>query len=280
MLLPVSDASATWRDLASTLKRRDPDRYLTALFAPADRRGALIALYAFNQEIARVREAVSEPLLGRMRLQWWREAIDAIYAGRPIRHEVAVPLADAVARFGLDRRLFERMIDAREADLEYEPPPDLAALVRYAEESSGTLVALVLQALGASSNATTATARGVGVAYGLTGLIRAVPFHARGRRIYLPAECLDRHGVEPRDLFELRRPAGLAAVCAEVADAARFALAQARASRPPPPRPALAALLPATVAEIHLGRLARAGHDPFDPLVEVIGVACRGALIP
>src|SRR3954465_7509110 len=82
--------------VAAIVRRHDRDRYQTALFAPADRREALFALYAFNHEVARVREAVTTPMLGQIRLQWWREIIDAAYAGTPARrHEVATPLVAA-----------------------------------------------------------------------------------------------------------------------------------------------------------------------------------------
>ena len=69
--MPETDASYC----ANILRRQDPDRYLTALFAPADRRPDLFSLYAFNLELARARESVSEPIMGRMRLQWWRDAL-------------------------------------------------------------------------------------------------------------------------------------------------------------------------------------------------------------
>ncbi len=74
---------------AAIVRRHDRDRYQTALFAPSDRREALFALYAFNYEVARVRESVTQPMLGRIRLQWWREVVDAAYAGAPARrHEI------------------------------------------------------------------------------------------------------------------------------------------------------------------------------------------------
>src|SRR5579872_6213314 len=100
--------------LAALVREHDRDRYQTALFAPADRRAALFALYAFNYEVARVRESVTQPMLGQIRLQWWREAVEAAFAGAPPRHhEVAGPLAAAIGEFGLTRRHFDRLIDAR-----------------------------------------------------------------------------------------------------------------------------------------------------------------------
>src|SRR5690606_14627189 len=83
------------------VRRRDHDRFLTALLAPADRRAALFALYAFNAEIARVREAVSEPMLGQIRLQWWRETVEALTRGEVRGHEAAAALAETGAAAAL-----------------------------------------------------------------------------------------------------------------------------------------------------------------------------------
>src|SRR5208282_2178696 len=75
--------------VAALVRRHDRDRFQTALFAPAARREALFALYAFNCEIARVRERVTQPTLGQIRLQWWREAIETAYRDTmPRRHQV------------------------------------------------------------------------------------------------------------------------------------------------------------------------------------------------
>ena len=96
---------------ADQVRRHDHERYLTALFAPARRRSAILALYAFNLEVARIREAVSEPLLGRVRLQWWRDAIGAVYdRGAPPRHPVLEALAPAVHAHQLNREHFDRLL--------------------------------------------------------------------------------------------------------------------------------------------------------------------------
>ena len=103
---------------ARQVRRYDHDRYLTALFAPADRREALFALAAFNLEIAKIREVVTEPMLGEMRLQWWREALDGIADGQVRKHEVVEPLAAATRQFDLPIRDLHRIIKARAFDLE------------------------------------------------------------------------------------------------------------------------------------------------------------------
>ena len=261
--------SSTLSELARLVRRRDRDRFLTALFAPEPQRTALLALYAFNHELAKTREVVSEAILGRIRLQWWRDTLERVYAGGPAQHhEVIEPLAAAIRACGLTRGHFERLIDARERDLEEAPPDTLDALEAYAEASSAPLVLLALESLGETGTATLEAGRAIGIAYALVGLLRAVPFHARAKRLYLPRDLCAAAGLEiERGLFELRPAPALAQVVARVAERARHHLEAARARRDAVPRAALPALLPSVLARADLARLARAGYDPFAPAV-------------
>ncbi|MFI5023191.1 MAG: phytoene/squalene synthase family protein [Alphaproteobacteria bacterium] len=248
---------------AAEVRRHDPDRFLTALFAPRERREGLFALYAFNLEVAKTREVASEPLLGRIRLEWWRETIEAIYAGEPRRHAVALPLSDLIQRERLTRAHFDRLIEAREQDFEETPPVDLAALESYAAGTSASLVALALETLGVRSEAAAAPAHSLGVGWALAGLLRAVPFHARQRRLYLPGDLMAAAGVEASELFEYRSSRGLATVVSRIAERAELHLAALAHEREVLPRRAVPALLPAVLARAHLAALRRAGHDPF-----------------
>lgn len=265
-------APAGLPDLARSLRRQDHDRFLTTLFAPPAARSALLALYALNYEVAKTREVVSEPMLGRIRLQWWRDGLDAIYAGAPVRrHEVLEPLAEAIRDRGLSRGHFERLIAARERDLEDEAPESLAALEAYAEASSAALVQLALETLGEAGPAAREAGRTVGIAYALTGLLRAVPFHARAKRLYLPRALCEAAGLDiDRGLFELKPSPALAQVVEAVAVRAAFHLASARELAAKLPRSALPALLPAVLARADLARLARAGYDPFAPQLRTV----------
>jgi phytoene synthase len=253
--------------LAALLRRHDRDRYLTALFAPADRRAALLALYAFNYEIAKIRETVSEPILGRIRLQWWRENLDAAFGARPERHhEVMTPLSEAIARFNLSRAHFERLLDARELDLVPEPPADLAALEAYCEGTSSRILWIALEILDLGEDrAAAAAAREIGVAYAIAGLLRAVPFHARAKRLYIPSDVIASAGVDVASLFELKGSPSLADAAARMTATARRHLAEARGLAPEVPARALPALLPARIATAALDRLERANYDVFDP---------------
>lgn len=248
------------------IRRYDRDRFLTALFAPADRRGDLFALYAFNLEVAKTREVVTEPMLGRIRLQWWRDALDEVFAGEPPRqHAVLEPLADAIHRHALPRPAFDRLIDAREQDLGEGPPADLDALRAYARDSGGSLASLAALLLGAVDGASRQAADEVGTAQALAGLLVAVPFRARRGRVDLPGTLLEASGVDPAAIRELTSGAPLRGAVEAVADAARQCLVDARAARRRIARQAVPALLPALVAERNLKRLRQAGYDPYSP---------------
>jgi phytoene synthase len=250
------------------VRRLDHDRYLTCLFTPAPRRAALFALYAFNIEVAKTREVVSQPLLGQIRLQWWRDAIGEIYDARPRRHEVLNELAPAVAAHGLSRAHFETVIEARERDLEDEPPAVLADLERYAADTAGPLLRLHLEVLGIRDGAAHEAAVKIGTAWALVGLMRAIPFHARQKRLYLPEDIVAAAGVERGLLFEMKPHEGLQRAVAQVADAAASRLAEARALRRRVPRAAVPALLSARLADGYLRRLRRADHNVFAALVQ------------
>lgn len=246
------------------VRRHDRDRFLTALFMPGAARADALAVYAFNIEIASIREMVSEPLAGLVRLQWWRDALDGIYAGAPPAHPVARALSVAARRRGLGRANFEAAIDARAGDLEGLRPPTPAALEAYAAETSAGIIRLVLEILGDESASAVEAGRHVGIAWALTGLMRAVPAHARQRRVYLPDSSCRAAGLAADDLLNsAARVPGLDIVVAEIAGVARRHLAAARALRGRVPRSLAPALLSATLAEIYLHRLEKAGFDPF-----------------
>jgi phytoene synthase len=253
---------------AVQVRRHDNDRFLTALFAPAEHRESLFALYAFNHEIARVAEVVREPFLGRIRLQWWRETIEKAYAGGAVGHEVAVALAAAVNSHGLSRARLLRLIEAREFDFEEGPPETLEALIGYVEGTSSTLVELALDALGAANPNSLAAAREVGIAWGLIGILRAVPFHARLGRVLLPREMIGAAGSTAAQVLSGGSFAALPAIVRPIAREAERRIAEARRLRPELPARALPALLPATLAAMYLGRLRRRGFDPYRQGIE------------
>lgn len=248
----------------ASLRQHDRDRYQTCLFAPAPSRDHLFALYAFNYEVAKTAEVVSEPMLGQIRLQWWRESLEGIYAGTPRAHDVVEPLARAVAATDLPQEGLEALITAREFDLEGEPPQTLNALESYAAGTSSQLLRLALKVLGVDSAAAETAAHHLGIAWAYLGLLRAVPFHARQKRLYLPVDLCHAAGVDYGGLFELHGSEALSAVARDIAAAAAEHLRLARAAGGVP-RAARAPLLLATLTDGQLRRLEAAGYDPFHP---------------
>ena len=232
--------------LLAFVRRHDPDRFLTALFAPPGRRGALLVLYAFNHELARAREVTTEPGLALIRLHWWREVV----AGTRRRHEVATPLGAALDAGALHPPDLLAMIDAREA--EAEPSlPTRAAWEAYVRGAAGTLAVAAGRALGAG---TTLLPRlsDLGTTYGVAGQLRSVGFFARYGRCLLPEDLLAAHGFSPPGVMANPAAPGLRPVLAELAGWGRMLL---RRSGGKLPRPVLAAGLPAVLARRDLGRL-------------------------
>lgn len=263
--------------IAGLVSKDDRDRFLTAQFAPPAARMDVLALYAFNIEVARIKESVSENLVGALKLQWWRDLIAAIYAkgaapsaealaGTPLKgNPVVEALAAAIFRHGLTRQYFDSLLVARARDLEEDPPTDVVDLESYAEGTSATLCWLVLETLGVRDEASRAAGRHVGIAWALTGLLRAVLFHARVNRFLLPADLLAKAALGPYDIKERKNSERIAGVVAEIALIARAHLAKARALREGVDPRALPALLPAVLADGYLAALSRRKFDVFDP---------------
>ncbi|HEY1720870.1 MAG TPA: phytoene/squalene synthase family protein [Magnetospirillaceae bacterium] len=250
--------------LAVEVHRHDRDRFVTTLFAPTECREALLALYAFNLEVARTRESVSEILLGEIRLQWWRDAIDKLYRGEDLAHPVVQGLGAAIRTHTLTREPFDRLIDARTADLSDGPLESLAGLESYAEGTSATLVSLALATLDGRDEAAARLSQLAGIGWGLVGLLRAVPFHARERRIYLPADLLAEYHLTFEDVVARKPSQGLARIAETIADRAWHHFAEARMMQNDLPRRARSALLIVQLGETYLARLRAARFDLTD----------------
>lgn len=252
---------------SALVRRLDRDRYLCSLFAPDDRRADLLALYAFNLELARIPELVHEPILGQVRLQWWRETVAAVFADAPPAHDVAAALARTVKARGLAREGFERILAAREFDLDPGPPDDIAALEAYVDATSGALQLLALDILAPGAPGPLRdSVRDAAMAWGVTGLVRAVPFHGRMGRVYLPKSMLERESLAPPDILARPAPPGLTTIVEQICTRAREFLAASRRQVAPPV--ARAALLPGVLAASYLARIERAGFDPLHPRIE------------
>ena len=256
--------AASLSHCADLVRSADKDRFLSAMTARPGVRENLFALYAFNHEIAKISEVVSEPMLGQIRLQWWRDAIEECYAGTPRRHQVVQALATAIQAGNLARALFETAIDAREADLEPPAVQSLDQLTAYALGTSGSISRLAAQVTGAAEEADLLAAERIGTAWALVGLMRALPFQLRRRRCPLPLPLLKEAGISLTDLYEGRPVPGLPAAVRSVCGRAGDELSQARDRWGYAKRGLYGALSLGVLADAYLRQLRRCGYDPFD----------------
>jgi len=134
----MADVRSDPEDLDALVQRVDPDRWLSSRFiGDPDERADVVALYAYDHELARAPKVASNSLLGEIRLTWWREALDEIFEGRAVRrHPTAQALAAVVARRGLQRAPLEAMIDGRYRELDAAPMTEVEAL-EWARETAG-----------------------------------------------------------------------------------------------------------------------------------------------
>jgi phytoene synthase len=251
--------------IEDTIRRADPDRYHAALFAPGGKRAHLFTLTAFNHELARIAETVREPMMGAIRLQWWRETVESAHEGKPREHDVARALADLFAQTKLPVGLFIAMIDAREDDaaaIEFE---DLAALEAWCDATNGNLVRLASRVLGESGHDD--LARQAGIAHALSGILRAIPFHAARGKVYLPNDFLEAAGTSRADIIATHSGKKLGPVIARITEAARMHLASARTL--PKPGKSLPAFLPAAATPLYLKRVMRPGFDAFHDSTDI-----------
>ena len=214
------------------MRERDIDAFLCGLFAPEQVREPLYALEAFDIEVRRIRSTVSEPLLGQIRLQWWRQVVeDAHGASPPSRHPVADALADVIRRHGLPREALDRILNARAKDLEPTLPDSLDTAIEMAAAVGESLANLRLAVLAIDHDPTWQAVRSVSRARVLVNLA------ARGGEPGAPrAEDLSRHAADHLDSARVYR------------DCVR--------------REAIPLLLPAVLMTRDLRRFMAAGHDP------------------
>jgi phytoene synthase len=251
--------------LGELVRRHDPDRFLTVLFAPPERRETLITLYAFNHELARARDVASQALLALIRLQWWREVVE----GEAKPHEVGTPLLTMIRDGRLDRAALLALIEARETEVDGDLPT-LEAWRAWLLAGAGGLAVAAAQALGVTEPAMLEGVRLRGAAYGVGGLLRSRLLLAAQGRAPWPGDLLAEQDLTPDAAVADPSGPAMVAIFALLAAEGRVWLKQA-AALPSVPRPAVAAALPGVLARRDLRR-------PLSAEVRPRGLGDRGAV--
>lgn len=243
------------------LREHDRDRYLASLVLTGPHRAGIVALHAFNADLAMVRERVSDPALGDIRLQWWADALEGGGHGGVRDNPLAAALLDTVARYAIPAGTLQRLIAARRFDLFDDPMPDMQSFEGYAGETGSTLFQLAAMIRNDGEPVETGDAAGhLGVAQALAGHLRAFGFNAAMGRLFLPLSILAANGVRETEIFSGTESEGLIEARAQLIDIAADHLARARAAIAALParlRPAFA-MTPLVAAQIDALRR----HDP------------------
>jgi 15-cis-phytoene synthase len=253
------------------LRDADPDRYLSVLYAPETKRGALAALYAFNVEIARIRDLIHDPLPGEVRLQWWRDLINGTEHGAAAGNPVAAALLEAIKTYNLPRAAFDNYCEARIFDFYDDPMPSRNDLEGYCGETASAIIQLASLILDAQQASAQADLAGhAGVAQAITGLLRLLPLHRRRGQVYIPADILAAVGCTSQVLLDgTDREAARRTVVAMIA-LAEDHFAKFQAGTKALPKSLRPAYLPVWLTPVYLKRL-KAGN--FDASAEVAEIS-------
>lgn len=254
--------SSELREAVSNAARTgDRDRYWAALFVRKHSRTGLMSLAAFNAELARIPEVVSEPLLGEMRLQWWRDAMESeVDSG----HMLADAMRLTTKAFGLDRRRLQGLIDARIFDITGDVMPDMQATGAYLQKTAGSMFALSAKITIGNRELPPDIISDAATAYGLTGLMRALAVHRRLGRLYLPLTLFEDHGATLDDVFTGSNPHAIDAALASGRAMAGKALENARRALQTMDPGHRLPFLPLALVEPSLKMLAISGHKGLE----------------
>jgi phytoene synthase len=254
------DSAAFCADLVRT---HDFARYASTLFMPQVQRRALLAVYAFNVEISRVRDQVSQPLPGEMRLQWWTDMLEGAGHGGVEGNPVAAELLQTIGEFRLPIEPLTRLIEEHQFDLYNDPMPSMAALEGYVTDTSSALLSLGARVAVQPSAVIDHLARHAGLAQGMAQVIAALPLDAARRQLFLPLQLLQQHGSGIEEVFSGKQTPRTRAAIDQLAGDARKHLGTAfelLTHVPPQVRPVF---LPLALVRRDLTRLSRADVDPF-----------------
>jgi phytoene synthase len=258
------EAAAFCADLVRT---HDFARYAATLFVPAIERRALLAIYAFNVEVSRVHEQVSQPLPGEMRLQWWTDLLAGQGHGGVEGNPVAAELLQAIKSFRLPVERLSRLIAEHQFDLYNDPMPSMAALEGYLDDTSSALFALAAGVAARASEEIDHLARHAGLAMGIAQVIASLPRDASRRQLFVPLQLLQQHGSGSEEVFSRKQtPATRAAINQLIGEAASHLRTDLSLLETVPPevRPVF---LPLALVQRDLERMSRADNDPFVPHV-------------
>ena len=267
--MPLSDPRHAADSLAF-IRQADPDRFLASLYAPQEKRDALLSLYAFNVEISSVRERVSQPLPGEMRLQWWRELLEEGSQEKTGGSPVAAQLLDTTRQHALPIQPFLNMLDARIFDLYDDPMPSRNDLEGYCGETASALIQLSALVLNADAAAGSGEMAGhAGCAQAIAGLLRSLPIHRSRGQCYIPLDILNSAGISRDILIAGEERDGISRAISAMTSLGREHLAAFERQAKRLPASLRPAFLPVSLANAYFNRIESRSVDPVTEIAAI-----------
>ncbi len=257
-----NDGTAFCADL---VRSQDFVRYASTLFLPGPERRALLAIYAFNIEVSRVHEQVSQPLPGEMRLQWWTDMLAGTGHGGVEGNPVAAELLWTIRNHRLPVSPFSRLVEEHQFDLYNDPMPSLAALEGYLDATASALFSQATRIVARPSEAIDHLARHAGLAQGMAQVIATLGRDAARQQLFLPLQLLQQRGSSKEEVFAGKPTPNIRAAIDQFADEAQSHLKTAFGLLADVPAGARRIFLPLACVRRELNRARRAEYDPFLP---------------
>jgi len=257
-----SKSNAVFAYCADQIWKHDRDRYLCSVFARSKGRHALWALYALNLELSRTHELVTQPVLGEIRLRWWRDVLVDLFKGQATGHPVVEALAESWPSVAQVQNTLLSLVDSRILELHGQVPKTLEELEGYLGRTSSSLMQLSLSALGVNDGSARVASDRIGLAWGLVGLIRSLPFSSGPAQLSVPSSVFSELGYSLED--EIVGPSlVLNSAVRVLAERATFHICRSRKHAVNAPSTARAVLSLGGLTQLYLNRIARADYDPY-----------------
>ncbi|TPX13053.1 uncharacterized protein E0L32_006479 [Thyridium curvatum] len=225
-IVTEADVESARKYCVNQLRHGDYDSYLLRQFVPRSSQDCYNALRTLNLELARLPETVSNPTIGRLRMQFWRDSVSAVFAGSPPREPICILLHEALRKLavrpggrGSSKSIkfwLTRFINTREQYMDNRPFASLAALEEYAENTYSTLMYMTLASMPLRSVHTDHLASHIGKACGIVAVLRGIPVLSapappiqspagsstgRSQALLLPLDVMAETGVREEDVF-------------------------------------------------------------------------------
>ena len=250
-----------FKNVFKVAKDHDYDRYLCTLYAGSKYRATIMTLLAFNYELGKIRETISEQMIGDIKLAWWREAIEGLYEGQVRSHYILKSMKKVIEKSNLPKKILLEMVEAREVDFIETPMDNISDLKSYALKTGGNL-AKISAIAGDAKEKEQQSAYLTGGVWALVGILRAVQFQAMQNHTLLPLDELTKNNLSIVELASGDQEKDLLTIFNNIILVAQSLLNEAREICPKPSKNILPIFLPAIIAENYMKKLKKGLYDP------------------